>query len=218
MADQAGVPHISLYWLKMVTVLLWQPPSIFCKFSSVVMVTHCYSNLFSFGSKVVSESSGIILNNEMDDFLQPGWSNGYGLPEGPHNYIEPGKRSQSSTAPIIMLNKSASALVIGASGGSTITTATLLAAVNHLFFNYPISEAIEYPRIHHQWLPDVVRYDVNFSTDYLDSLRHWHYNLTEVHTLAVIQGITQPWADSEIFAHSDSCKGGTPDGYKYVFV
>lgn len=177
------------------------------------MVTCCYSNLLSFGSKVVSESSGIILNDEMDDFSQPNRSNGFKLPEGPHNYIEPGKRPQSSTTPIIMLNESASAVVIGASGGSTITTATLLSAVNHLFFDYPISEAIEYPRIHHQWLPNVVEYEKNFSTDYLDALKDRHHQLQEVSGLAVVQGITQASSGSKIFAHSDSRKGGTPDGY-----
>ena len=177
------------------------------------MVTCCHNNLLSFGSKVVSESSGIILNDEMDDFSQPNRSNGFGLPEGPHNYIEPGKRPQSSTTPIIMLNESASTVVIGASGGSTITTATLLSAVNHLFFDYPISEAIEYPRIHHQWSPNFVEYETNFSTNYLDALKDRHHLLKEVSSLAVVQGITQAYSGSEIFAHCDSRKGGTPDGY-----
>ena len=177
------------------------------------MVTHCYGYLFSFGSKVVSESSGIILNDEMDDFSQPNRSNGFGLPEGPHNFIQPGKRPQSSTSPIIMLNESASALVIGASGGSIITTATLLSAINHLFFEYPISEAIEYPRIHHQWLPNVVRYETKFPTDYLNALRQRNHNLSEVHNLAVVQGIAQATSNGTIFAHCDSRKGGTPDGY-----
>ena len=168
--------------------------------------------LFSFGSKVVSESSGIILNNEMDDFSQPNRSNGFELPEGPHNYIEPGKRPQSSTTPIIMLNESESALVIGASGGSIITTATLLSAINHLLFNLSISEAIEFPRIHHQWLPNVVEYENHFPVKYLDALRNRNHELKNVTGLAVVQGITQVTPDV-IFAHCDSRKGGTPDGY-----
>ena len=176
-------------------------------------MTCCYDTLLSFGSKVVSESSGIILNDEMDDFSQPNRSNGFGLPEGPHNYIEPGKRPQSSTSPVIMLNESANAVVIGASGGSIITTATLLSALNHLFFDYPINEAIEYPRIHHQWLPDYVEYETNFSTNYLNALTDRQHRLKEVSSLAVVQGITQAWPGSKIFAHSDSRKGGTPDGY-----
>ena len=167
--------------------------------------------IFSFGSKVVSKSSGIILNDEMDDFSQPNRSNGFKLPEGPHNYIHGGKRPQSSTSPIIMLNGSENALVIGASGGSIITTATLLSSINHLLFGYPINESIEYPRIHHQWLPNYVEYERNFSADYLSALKDRNHQLKLVSDLAVVQGITQ--THSEILAHSDSRKGGTPDGY-----
>ena len=177
------------------------------------MVICCYDNLISFGSKVVSESSGIILNDEMDDFSQPNRSNGFDLPEGLHNYIEPGKRPQSSTSPIIMLNNSANTLVIGASGGSTITTATLLSSINFLFFDYNISEAIEYPRIHHQWLPNIVMYEPGFPIDYLDALKSRHHNVTEMADLGTVQGITQAHLGSTIFAHCDSRKGGTPDGY-----
>ena len=169
--------------------------------------------LFSFGSQIVSESSGIILNDDMDDFSQPNRSNGFGLPEGPHNYIEPWKRAQSSMSPIIMLNESENALVIGASGGSIITTATLLSSINHLLFGYPINEAIEYRRIHHQWLPNYVEYEANFPKDYLNALTVRNHLLKNVSKLAVVQGITQDWYGSEIFAHSDSRKGGTPDGY-----
>ena len=177
------------------------------------MVSCCYGNLSSFGSKVVSESSGIILNDEMDDFSQPNRSNSDKLPEAPYNFIEPGKRPQSSTSPIIMLNESTSALVIGASGGSTITTATLLAAVNHLFFDYPISGAIEYPRIHHQWLPDFVFYETNFPVEYLNALKSRNHKLMGIPSLATVQGIMQASPNSSIVAHCDSRKGGTPDGY-----
>lgn len=177
------------------------------------MVTCCYNNLVSFGSKVVSESSGIILNDEMDDFSQPNRSNGFDLPEGPHNYIQPGKRPQSSTSPIIMLNNSANTLVIGASGGSIITTATLLSSINHLFFDWPISKAIEYPRIHHQWLPNIVSYEADFPVEYLEALKRRHHNVSKVSSLAVVQGISQALFGSTIFAHCDSRKGGLPDGY-----
>ena len=169
--------------------------------------------IFSFGSQVVSESSGIILNDGMDDFSQPNRSNGFGLPEGPHNYIEPGKRAQSSMSPIIMLNGLANALVIGASGGSIITTATLLSSINHLLFGYSINEAIEHPRIHHQWLPDYVKYEADFPKNYIKALTVRNHHLRNASSLAVVQGITQAWSDSKIFAHSDSRKGGTPDGY-----
>ena len=108
-----------------------------------------------------------------------------------------------------MLNGSETILVI-ASGG-TITMATLLSSVNQLFFDYPINEAIKYPCIHHQWLPDYVEYESNFSMDYLDALKDRHHNLKEVVSLVVVQRITQALSGNEIFAHLDSCKRSTTD-------
>lgn len=178
------------------------------------MLSHKLVSLYSFGSKVVSETSGIIFNDEMDDFSQPNRSNSFGLPPGPNNFIEPGKRPQSSTSPIIMLNGSTNAVIIGASGGSIITTATLISTINHLFFGYPIKEAIELPRIHHQWLPNVVRYEEEFSETILQELRDRNHELELAGGLAVVQGITQlAPPNGTIFAHSDSRKGGKSAGY-----
>jgi len=160
-------------------------------------------------------NNGIIFNDEMDDFSQPNRSNGFGLPEGPDNYIEPGKRPQSSTAPTIILNGSSNAVIIGASGGSIITTATLLSSINHLFFGDDIAEAIEMPRIHHQWLPNVVQHEANFSSEYLQYLQSLHHNIDPNPSsgLAVVQGITRSAPGGLIHAHCDSRKGGLPDGY-----
>ena len=146
----------------------------------------------------------------MDDFSQPNRSNSFGLPEGPNNFVVPGNRPQSSTSPIIMLNGSTNAVIIGASGGSIITTATLLSTINLLFFGYPISEAIDEPRIHHQWLPNVVRYEEGFR--FLEALMSRNHVLEEASSLAVVQGITQ-LLNGTIFAHSDPRKGGTAFGY-----
>ena len=169
----------------------------------------------SFGSKILSESNGIIFNDEMDDFSQPNRSNGFDLPEDPNDYIVPGNRPQSSTTPTIILNGSSNAVIIGASGGSIITTATLLSSINHLFFGDEISEAIERPRIHHQWLPNILKHEKNFSSDYLQFLKSLHHEIAPEPSsaLAVVQGITQAGPGSLIHAHCDSRKGGLPDGY-----
>ena len=127
----------------------------------------------------------------MDDFSQPNRSNSFGLPEGPNNFVVAGNRPQSSISPIIMLNGSTNAVIIGASGGSIITTATLMSTINHLFFGLPINEAIESGRIHHQWLPNVVRYDNDFPANFCQELLDRNHMLEQTSVLAVDQGITQ---------------------------
>ena len=182
-----------------------------CQSGHLLKVSIIY---FSFGSKVVSEKSGIIYNNQMDDFSQPNRLNSFGLPEGPNNFVVPGNRPQSSTSPIIMLNGSTNAVIIGASGGSIITTATLMSTINHLFFGYPINEAIELGRIHHQWLPNVVRYEDQFPANFCQELLNRNHMLELSSGLAVVQGITQlAPPNGTIFAHSDSRKGGRSAGY-----
>ena len=113
-----------------------------------------------------------------------------------------------------MLNGSTNAVIIGASGGSIITTATLLSTVNHLFFGYRIDEAIELPRIHHQWLPNVVRYEADFPATFRQELEDRNHVLESTNVLAVVQGITElPPPNGTIFAHSDSRKGSKSAGY-----
>ena len=98
------------------------------------------------------------------DFSQPNQSNSFGLPEGPNNFVLAGNRPQLSTSQtlIMMLNESTNVVIISASGGSIITTATLMCTINHLFFGFPINEAIELCHIQHQWLSNVVRYTDDF--------------------------------------------------------
>ena len=172
--------------------------------------------MYSFGSKVVSERSGIIFNNQMDDFTQPRRLNISGLPEGRNNFILPGNRPRSSATPTIMLNGSTNAVIIGASGGTKIITATLISTINHLFFGYPIDEAIESPRIHHQWCPNILEYEPNFSASIRRELENRNHVLKVVDPSesGVVQGITQAVpSDGTIFAHSDSRKGGRSAGY-----
>ncbi|AQZ13216.1 ECM38 (YLR299W) [Zygosaccharomyces parabailii] len=108
-----------------------------------------------FGSLVHDPVTGVIFNNEMDDFSQAGRSNSFGLAASRYNYPMPGKRPLSSTSPTIVLNELGRPdLVVGASGGSRITTSVLQTIVRTYWYRMPLLEAIAYPRIHHQLLPD----------------------------------------------------------------
>ncbi|CAG2183652.1 unnamed protein product, partial [Oppiella nova] len=112
-------------------------------------------NMF-FGSKVVSAKTGIILNDEMDDFSS-NYTNAFDVPPSEHNLIESGKRPLSSMCPSIFTDPSGNVrLIIGASGGTKITTAVALIAIRHLWMNETIKHAIDWPRIHHQLFPNEV--------------------------------------------------------------
>ncbi|TMA06703.1 MAG: gamma-glutamyltransferase, partial [Deltaproteobacteria bacterium] len=105
-----------------------------------------------FGSKVLVPGTGVILNNEMDDFsIQPGAPNVYKLVGDEANSIQPKKRPLSSMAPTIILQGERPVLIVGASGGPRIISATLQTIVNVLDFRIPLKKAIAAPRIHHQW-------------------------------------------------------------------
>lgn len=108
-----------------------------------------------FGSLVHDPATGVIFNNEMDDFSQVNKSNSFALAPSIYNYPSPGKRPLSSTVPTVVLNElGIPDLIIGASGGSTITTSVLQAIIRVYWYKMPLLEAIAYPRVHHQLLPD----------------------------------------------------------------
>jgi gamma-glutamyltranspeptidase/glutathione hydrolase len=111
-----------------------------------------------FGSLV--ETSGFALNNEMDDFTtRPGRPNAFGLVQSPRNLPEPGKRPLSSMAPTILLEEGRPVLVAGASGGPRIISATAQAILSCVLLGLPPDEALAAPRVHHQWLPDVLYFE-----------------------------------------------------------
>jgi gamma-glutamyltranspeptidase/glutathione hydrolase len=109
----------------------------------------------SFGSKIIVPGTGIVLNNEMDDFsAQPGKPNAFGLVGAENNAIAPGKRPLSSMSPTIVLKNGKPVMTVGAAGGPKIITQALLAIVRRRDFGQSLAEAVAAPRIHHQWLPD----------------------------------------------------------------
>ena len=109
-----------------------------------------------FGSRLMDPNTGIILNDEMDDFSIPGISNAFGLAPSPYNYIQPGKRPLSSCVPTIIEKDGKVELVVGASGGSRIITSTANVIVNVLDFGRNPLDAVSDPRAHHQLLPNLV--------------------------------------------------------------
>jgi gamma-glutamyltranspeptidase/glutathione hydrolase len=114
----------------------------------------------SYGVKAVVPGAGFLLNNEMGDFnAGPGLTNAEGLIGTPPNLVAPGKRMVSSMTPTILAKDGKVFMVIGSPGGRTIINTVLLTTLNVVDFGMNIQEAIDAPRFHHQWLPDVLRYE-----------------------------------------------------------
>ncbi|KAG8223925.1 hypothetical protein J437_LFUL003732 [Ladona fulva] len=126
------------------------------------------------GAVARSQSTGIILNDEMDDFSAPNITNAFGIPPSPANFIKPGKRPFSSMCPLIFVNNETGdvRLVIGAAGGSKITTAATLVSIFNLWFNQTIKEAIDSSRIHHQLFPMHLQYEHGFLKQNVEGLRN----------------------------------------------
>jgi len=120
----------------------------------------------SFGSKVTATGLGFLLNNEMDDFApKPGEANMYGLVQGEANAIQPGKTPLSSMVPTIVLKDGKPVLALGSPGGPTIINTVLEVIVNVLDFNMNVQDAVNWPRFHHQWMPDELRVEPGYSPD-----------------------------------------------------
>ncbi len=122
---------------------------------NAVAVTYTLNDWF--GVRKVAAGTGILMNNEMDDFTaKPGVPNTYGLVQGAANAVAPGKTPLSSMAPTIVTKDGKVAMVIGSPGGSRIITIVLNAIVNAVDHGMTVQEAVDAPRIHHQWLPDTI--------------------------------------------------------------
>ncbi|KAL4223040.1 Gamma-glutamyltranspeptidase 1 [Mactra antiquata] len=166
-----------------------------------------------FGSKIIGSRTGIVFNDEMDDFSTPGTYNYFGVPGSAANFIAPGKRPLSSMCPTIVVDSNGDVkLVVGASGGTRITTATALVTMETLWFKWGIKESIDYPRIHHQLYPQEIRVQKEFPTVIIDSLRSMGHNATLYQSASsVVQGILRD--GDKITANCDYRKHGEPDGY-----
>ena len=146
---------------------------------------------FSYGSRIIVEGTGFILNNEMDDFSsKPGVANAYGLVGGDANTIQPQKRMLSSMTPTILTKNDKLYMVIGSPGGSKIITSVFQSILNVVEFNMTMQEAVASPRFHHQWFPDYISYE-NGSLDSLtiDSLESMGHEMKQVKPFCRVDGI-----------------------------
>ena len=166
-----------------------------------------------FGSRVVGRRSGIILNNEMDDFVaRPGVPNHYGLIGSSANSVAPGAVPLSSMSPTLLISPDgAKKIAIGASGGPFIITSTLQAAINIIDFNMDPSEAVSVPRIHHQWAPRLLFLDKGIPIDVYDALTAKGHAVKEKSFYSSVQVVVQD--SDEFYGASDPRKGGWPVGY-----
>jgi gamma-glutamyltranspeptidase/glutathione hydrolase len=135
-------------------------------------VSNTYTLNFSYGVGLVADGTGVLLNNELDDFTAaPGASNAYGLVGFEANLPGPGKRPLSSMSPTIVLKDGKPVLVTGSPGGSRIISTVLQVIVNVLDYRMDVASAVAAPRLHHQWLPDEVRIEHGFPDDVIAALK-----------------------------------------------
>ena len=154
------------------------------------VVSNTYTINFSYGSGIVVDGAGFLLNNEMDDFSsKPGVPNAYGLIGGEANKIEPLKRMLSSMSPSIVKKDGKNFLVTGSPGGSRIITTTLQVISNVIDHNLNILAAVSAPRMHHQWLPDEIRIEEGFSPDTIKLLEEKGHKITQKSSMGAIQSI-----------------------------
>ena len=145
---------------------------------------------FSYGSGIIVTGAGFLLNNEMDDFsVKPGVPNAYGLIGGTANAVEPKKRMLSSMSPTIILKDGKPFLVTGSPGGSRIITTTLQVIMNVIDHEMNIQEAVNAPRIHHQWLPDQLRVEEGISPDTIRLLTEMGHSVLVQDTMGVANSI-----------------------------
>jgi gamma-glutamyltranspeptidase/glutathione hydrolase len=175
-----------------------------------------------FGSRVTAEGLGFLLNDEMDDFsAKPGAPNGDGLIQGAANSIGPGKRPLSSMTPTIVLKDGKLFLVLGSPGSSRIITTVALAILGVVDYGMNIQEAIDAPRFHQQWMPDVLFVESWFSPDTIHALEKMGFKIV----VGQHDGTTLSpyWSDAECIAidpqtndrlgASDGRNSGKPVGY-----
>ena len=153
-------------------------------------VSNTYTLNFSYGSHIAVSGAGFLLNNEMDDFSsKPGVPNAFGLIGGEANAIEAGKRPLSSMTPTMIFFDGEPWLVTGSPGGSRIITTVLQMIVNVIDHGMNIADATSVARIHHQWLPDVLRLESGFSPDTVRELERRGHQVQEGQAMGSLQSV-----------------------------
>jgi gamma-glutamyltranspeptidase/glutathione hydrolase len=143
-------------------------------------VSNTYTLNFPYGVGLVADGTGVLLNNELDDFTAaPGASNAFGLVGFEANLPGPGKRPLSSMSPTIVLKDGKPVLVTGSPGGSRIISTVLQVIVDVLDYHMDVAAAVAAPRLHHQWLPDEVRIEHGFSDQVIAELKAKGHRIVE---------------------------------------
>ena len=168
----------------------------------------------SFGSEIMSESTGIIFNDQMDDFSSPGIVNEFDLPPSPNNFPKPGKRPLSSMSPSIFVDQAGDVrLVVGASGGTKITTATALTSLLNLGLGWDIETSVEAARLHHQLSPMVVEYESTFSQEVVQGLIDRDHVTEDIGGAGSVVGAVHRICNGSLWAKADSRKSGGVAGF-----
>jgi gamma-glutamyltranspeptidase/glutathione hydrolase len=165
-----------------------------------------------FGAKLVAGKTGILLNDQMDDFaIQPGVPNGFGLIGSAQNAVAPGKRPLSSMTPTIVLEGDEVKLVVGAAGGPTIITATSQVLLNVIDWKMDAQAAIAAPRIHHQWFPEILMVEPEIARDVVDGLSRRGHKVRQIPHIGVSNLIVRAAQGWQVAAEPRS--PSTPAGY-----
>lgn len=171
-------------------------------------VSNTYTLNFSYGSGLVAKGTGILLNNEMDDFsAKPGEPNGFGLIGGAANAVAAGKRPLSSMSPTIVFKNDKPYIVTGSPGGSRIITTTLQVITNVIDHQMNIADATNGSRVHHQWFPDELRVEKSLNIDTIRLLKQKGHNVVIKEAMGSTQSILV--SDDGLHGSSDSRRDGS---------
>ncbi len=168
----------------------------------------------SFGSKVVIPGTGVVMNNEMDDFsAQPGVANHFGLVGAEANAVAPGKRPLSSMSPTIVLKNGQPVIALGASGGPKIISAVLIELVGMLDLGLKPKQALAMPRIHHQWSPNELMIESTLSKAWQRDLQQRGHKLSLLPAMATSQIVARSPDGKNFIGAADPRAGGTAQGW-----
>ncbi|MEZ9234656.1 gamma-glutamyltransferase [Shewanella sp. 10N.286.52.A9] len=171
-------------------------------------VSNTYTLNFSYGSGLVADGTGILLNNEMDDFsAKPGTPNAFGLIGGEANSVQGNKRPLSSMSPTIVMKEGKPFLVTGSPGGSRIITTTLQLIMNVIDHKLNVAEATAAPRIHHQWLPDYIGVETSLNKDTISLLEAKGHTIKPSSAMGSTQSIVV--TEKGVYGASDPRRAGS---------
>jgi len=168
----------------------------------------------SFGSKVVIPGTGVLMNNEMDDFsIQAGVPNYFGLVGGDANAVEPGKRPLTSMTPTLVLANGKPILSIGAAGGPTIISQVVLALINAIDFDMPLDKVLAQPRFHQQSQPDELRIEPAIGDAVMQELHRRGHRLVPVKAIGAAQAVALTPDGTALIGVSEPRGYGAAEGW-----